>query len=100
VISTVIEGGKGIPRETRAGWTLPTVETEANGDSRNMKGVLPSLVRWARCTGKRDFCSALAAPVGPVQNMFLTEHNFISFVPIAQQAGQVVLCRLSLNRCL
>jgi hypothetical protein len=37
----VIEGGKGIPRETRAGWTLPTVETEARTQGIRMKGVLP-----------------------------------------------------------
>ena len=48
------------------------------------------------------FCPALAALVGPVQNIFsLTIHYFTSFVPIAQQAGQaVVQRRLSLNKCL
>ncbi len=30
-----------------------------------IKGVLPYLVRWARRAGTRDFCSALAALVGP-----------------------------------
>jgi hypothetical protein len=45
-----------------------------------------------------DFCSVMAAPVGPVQNIFfLTEHYFHSFVPMPQQAGQAaVLGRLSL----
>jgi hypothetical protein len=43
---------------------------------------LSRLVRWALHTGKRDFCPALAALVGPVQNIFfLTVHNFTSFVP-------------------
>ncbi len=44
-----------------------TVETEVNGDlqSTNEKGVLPWLVCQARRAGTRDFCSALAALVGP-----------------------------------
>ncbi len=60
-----------------------------------IKGVLRWLVRWA---GTRDFCPALAALVGTVQNIFfLTVHYFNLFVPIAQQPGQaVVLGRLSL----
>jgi hypothetical protein len=38
--------------------------------------------------GISDFCSALAAIVGPAQNMFfLTVHSFNSFAFIAQQAG-------------
>jgi hypothetical protein len=57
-----------------------------------MKGVLPWLVLG--CT--KDFCSTLAALVGPVQNIyFLNVHFFSSFAPIAQQAGQAdVLGRL------
>jgi hypothetical protein len=48
------------------------------------------------------FCPALAALVGPVQNIFfLSVLYFNAFVPIAQQAGQsVVQGRLSLNMCL
>jgi hypothetical protein len=67
-----------------------------------MKGVLHWLVYWALRAGTIDFCLALAAPVGPVQNIFfLTVHYFNSFVPIVQQAGQaVVQGRLSLNVCL
>jgi hypothetical protein len=34
-----------------------------------MTGVLTWLVRWACRAGTRDFCSALAALVGPVQNI-------------------------------
>jgi hypothetical protein len=30
----------------------------------------PWVVRWACRTGTRDFCSVLAALVGPVQNIF------------------------------
>jgi hypothetical protein len=53
-----------------------------------MKGVLPWLVRWAGRAGTRDIYSALAALVGPVQNIFfLNVLYFNSFVPIAQQAG-------------
>jgi hypothetical protein len=56
------------------------------------------LIRWARRAGTRDFYPDLAAPVGPVQNIFFpTIHYFTSFVPIAQEVGQtVVLRRLSL----
>jgi hypothetical protein len=68
-----------------------------------MKEVHPWLVRWARGAGTRDFCPALAALVGPVQNIFVSPylHFFTLFVPIAQQAGQAVVPRrLSLNMCL
>jgi hypothetical protein len=67
-----------------------------------MKGVSPWLLRWALCAGTRDFCSALAALVGPVQNIFfLNVHYFNSFVHIARQAGQAaMLDRLSLILCL
>jgi hypothetical protein len=53
------------------------------------------LVRWA-CRVCRDFFSALAALLSPVQNIcFLTVHHK------AQQAGQAaVLGRLSLSLCL
>jgi hypothetical protein len=47
----------------------------------------------------RDFCSALAALVGPVQNIFF----FTGFIcrPYPQQARQAVVPRpLSLNMCL
>jgi hypothetical protein len=35
-----------------------------------MKAVLSCLVHWASRAGTRDYCSALAALVGPVQNIF------------------------------
>jgi hypothetical protein len=61
-----------------------------------MKGVLSLLVRWARRVGKRDFCPALAALDGPVQNIFfLTVQFFTSFVPIAQQAVQCTVGKQS-----
>ncbi len=78
--------------EIRDGWPLLTVETEASQGV--LKGVLPWLVRWARCAGTRDFL--------PVQNIFLlTVHYFSSFVPIAQLAGQQS-CRVAcpFNMCL
>ncbi len=54
-----------------------------------MKGVFPWLVPWACSADTRDFCFALAALVGQVQNIFfLTGHYFKSFGPIAKQAGQ------------
>ncbi len=65
-----------------------------------VKGVLPWLIHWACRAGTRDFCSALAALVSLVQNIFfLSAHYFNAFyVPIAQQAGPAaVLGRLSLN---
>jgi hypothetical protein len=69
-----------------------------------MKGVLPWLVHCAVCILCRykDFFFALAALVGPVQNIiFLTVHFFNSFVLISQQDGQaVVLGHLSLSMCL
>jgi hypothetical protein len=60
------------------------------------------VVRWARRTCKRDFYPALAAPVGPVQNIFfLTAHYFNLCAPIAQQPGYaVVQGRPSPNMCL
>ncbi len=85
-------------RQERGGWPLLTVETE-NGDS---KSTNDWLVRLACRAGTRTFCSALAALVGAVQNIFfLSVHYFNSCVLIAQQVGQaVVLGRLSLNMCL
>jgi hypothetical protein len=64
-----------------------------------MKVVLSWLVRWSFYVVTRDFYSALAALVGPVQTIiFLTVHYFNDLVPIAQQSGQTaVLGRLSLS---
>jgi hypothetical protein len=57
------------------------------------------LVRWASRAGTREFCSALAALVRQVQNIFfLTVYYFNFFFPIGQQAGPpVVHGRLSLS---
>jgi hypothetical protein len=52
------------------GWSLPTVETEVNGDSKSTnKGVLSWFVRWACLAGTRDIFSALAALIGPVDTI-------------------------------
>jgi hypothetical protein len=67
-----------------------------------IKGVLPLLVPWACRASTRDFCSALAALVGPVQNSFyLPGHSFKTFAPDSQLAGQAaMLGRLSHSMCL
>jgi hypothetical protein len=81
-----------------------TVETEVNGESKrtNERSSFVVGLSGLYSAGTRDFYSALAGLVGPVQNIFfLTVHYFSSFVPIAQQAGQVaVLGRLSFSVCL
>ncbi len=66
------------------------------------KGYFLDWFVWLSRAGTIDFCSALAALVGPQQYMFfLTVHYFNFFVSIAQQAGQAaVLGRLSLGMCL
>ncbi len=51
-------------RETREGWPLQSVETEVKRDAKRTNERGPILV------GTRDFCSSLAALVGPVQNIF------------------------------
>jgi hypothetical protein len=58
-------------------------------------GLLPWLVRWA-CRAGTNLCSALAALVGRVENIFfLTVHYFNCFVPIAQQEPCWVACTLA-----
>jgi hypothetical protein len=63
-----------------------------------MKEVPSCLIR----AGTKDFYPALAALVGPVENIFfLTAYYFNIFIPIAQQPGQAVMPgRLSLIMCL
>jgi hypothetical protein len=47
-----------------------------------IKEVLPWSVRWACRTGTKDFCFALAALVGLVQNIFSSPSTFsIPFSP-------------------
>jgi hypothetical protein len=54
------------------------------------RGTYTWLVHWTRCAGTRDFCTILAALVGPVL-FFLASHFFSGFVSIAQQARQAVV---------
>jgi hypothetical protein len=87
-------------REKREGWTLLTVETKVNGDSKSTNERGSSLVgslglsrrykRFLFCLG----CSSLSS----TKYFFLTVHLCINlFVLTAQQAGKAaVLGRLSL----
>ncbi len=52
-----------------------------------MKGVLPWLVRWACRADSRDFYSALAALVGPVQNIFFPHRTLFQFLCPHRPAG-------------
>ncbi len=100
VVLTVRKEKDKSERGTREGWLFWLLKMRWMGTQRvQMKGVPPWLVRWTCRAGTRDFCSALAALIGPDQNIFLlTVHCFNSFVPIAQQAGKpAVLGRLSLK---
>jgi hypothetical protein len=45
-----------------------------------MKGVILWLVCWAPCAGTRDFCPALDALVGPVQNIFSPNRTLLHFI--------------------
>ncbi len=67
-----------------------------NGDSKRTNERVHSwLVRWASHAGTRDFCSALAALAGPVQNtFFLTVDYSNSFVQYGQAA---VMVRMSFS---
>ncbi len=60
-----------ITRETREGWPLLSVETEAHGESRSTHERGPSLVgSLGSLCRTRDFWPALDAQIGPVQNIF------------------------------
>ncbi len=58
-------------RETREGWPrYSLLKLRWMGTQRvQMKGILLWLVRWAYRAGTKYFCPALAALVGPVQNI-------------------------------
>jgi hypothetical protein len=83
--------------KTREGWSLKTVETEVNGDSKSTnENGLPWLVRWATRAGTIDLYHAMTA-----NYFFLTVHYFNLCVYIVQKLGQaVVQGRLSVNVCL
>jgi hypothetical protein len=52
-----------------------------------MKGVLSWLVHWACRASARDFCSALAALVGPVQNIFPSP--YIILIPLSPSPSKL-----------
>ncbi len=84
-----------IERES-GGWILKPSYMRTQGV--HLIGVLPWLVRWARCAGARDFCPALSST-----KYFFSHWPLFHcrFVPISQQAGQAVVPRhLSLGKCL
>ncbi len=92
-----------VARDTREGWPLLTVETEANGDSTSTYERGPFLVGslgWL-CQYKR-FLSCLGCSSRPsTKYFFLIVHCFTSFFHLVQQAGQASVPRcLSLNMCL
>jgi hypothetical protein len=61
-----------------------------------MKGVLPWLIRWAcQVDGTRDFRSALAVLVGPVQKKIFSPHTIsIPFSPSPSNLGRQS-CRIA-----
>jgi hypothetical protein len=75
-------------RDYREGW--PLLKLRKIGTQRvQLKGILPRLVRWALHVGTREFCPALAALVGPVQNIFphCTLFQFICLYRLASWAA-------------
>jgi hypothetical protein len=77
-------------RETREGWPLLTIETEANGDSKrtNEKG---SFLGWfveLVVPVQEIFCFALAALIGPVQNIFVLNVHRTS-IPLSPSASKL-----------
>ncbi len=72
-----------------------------------IKVVLPCLVHWALRAGTRDFYPALAALIGPVQNIFASAYTFSIYVPpspsnLGRQpcmAAYLCLC-VSVSTCL
>ncbi len=71
-----------------------------------MRGNLSWLVRWACCADPRDFSSALAALVDPVQNTVLISSPYTISIPFSLSPSKLgtrqaaLLGRLSFNMCL
>ncbi len=79
-----------VSRETREGWSLLTVETGVNGDSKNPQWNESFLfgLSGLSCRYKRFFLP-LVALVGPVQNIFsLPYTNSIPFSPLVSKLGR------------
>ncbi len=87
------------PRETREGWPLLTVETEVKGASKktNERGPFLAGSLDLSCWHKR-FCSALAALVDLVQNIFSSLYTIS--IPLSPSGQAAVLGRLFLSVCL
>ncbi len=64
----------------RRGWPLLTVENEENENSKSTNKRGPWSVRWALHAGTRHFSLALAALVGPVQNLFFPHCTLFQFI--------------------
>ncbi len=62
-------------KETREGCPGWLLETEVNGVSKSANERGPSFIHVACRACTRDFCSALAALVGPVQNIFSSPYT-------------------------
>jgi hypothetical protein len=68
------------PRETREGWPLLTCATESNGDSwSTYERCLPLVGSLGSLCLYNSFCPALAALVGPVQNIFFLAVHFFTY---------------------
>ncbi len=75
--------------KTREWWPMLTVETEVNGDSKRTNERGSSLFgSWACGAGTRDFCSALAALVGPVKLFFSSRTILIPLCPPPSKLGR------------
>ncbi len=86
-------------RETREGWPLLAVETDETEMNELFLGWFVGRVVQVQ----EIFFLALAALVGPVQNIFSrTVHNFNSFIPIAcsKLGRQSCWATMSLSMCL
>ncbi len=70
---------KAIPRETREGWPLLTVETEAIGDFNEYKKG-PSLVGSLGSSCRYKICLSCIGCSGPVQNTFFPRHTLFHFI--------------------
>jgi hypothetical protein len=56
-----------------------------------MKGGPSLLVCWACRASERDFCSALVAPVGPVQNIFFSWAVSRDGSPVSEYVSLVLI---------
>jgi hypothetical protein len=90
-----------IARETTEGWPLLVVEAESNWDSRSTSERGPFLGWFVGLVEQVQEIFVLPWLLKPTYyNFFLTVHYFISFVPVAQQAGQAVVPRrLKMSVC-